>query len=74
MPEQPVTAAERMRRYRARRAAGLRVFKFAIAAEYWAALEAAGHVGQGADDLDPDLEDALVGVIAAFCVTRNGHE
>jgi hypothetical protein len=64
--------AKRMRKYRARKAAGLRVVQLALPAEIAAALEASGLAGKGADDLDPELEDALVAVIAAFSVTRNG--
>ena len=60
-----------MRRYRARRAAGLRVMQLAVPDDIALALEASGLIGTGADDVDPDLEDALVGVLVAFTVTRN---
>ena len=63
--------ARRQRRYRARKAAGLRVVAIAIPVELAVELEESGLAGAGADDLDPDLEAALVGVIAAFTMTRN---
>lgn len=71
MPGPAPAAARRQRRYRARKAAGLRVVALAVPIEIADALEASGLAGTGADDMNPDLEDALIAVITAFIVTRN---
>lgn len=63
MPAETPTAAERQRRYRQRQAAGLAVLKLSVPCDLLTDLRAAGLIGEHADTVDPDLEDALVGLL-----------